>query len=231
MTKMRPNQTRRGLTLIELTIGLAIVAMLIGVSITSMNALTDADLRSSSVQMTGAIKFAYDRAIMEKRVERIGMDLEKGLWWLEYTDDPYALSAEKVSGNKGEGLEEDSEDLFGRRTFDEDDEDIEVKKALEGGRSASFVPDGEYGKPHPLPGNVIFSKAWTGHQEEPFSTGVAYLHFFRSGFTEPAQIELFDGEDYLTLTVAPLTGRARTHDGRLEDPKVDEPDGREEGDP
>lgn len=229
----RPRNNRRGLTLIELTIALAIAAMAVAVSVVSINALTDADLKSSAIEITGAIKFCYDRSIMEKRTQRIGMDIDKGLWWIEYTDDRYALAKERMTGNTGaqpseqdeEGRVETIDDFFS--SFEEPD--AEVKMAMQG--ATRFMPDPGGGEPRTLPGDIRFSKVWTGHQEEPFTEGVAYLHFFKSGWTEPAQIELTDGaEEYITLKVFPLTGRVRMYEKPLETPDVEDYDGREEGD-
>ena len=89
----RPSAKRAGLTLIEITVALAIAALIVGVGLVSLNALTDADLKSGAVELTGAIKFSYDRAIMEKRTQRMGFDMSKGLWWIAFTDDPYGLDA------------------------------------------------------------------------------------------------------------------------------------------
>ena len=220
------------MTLIELTIALAIAAMLVGVSIISMNALTHADLRSSAIELSGAIKFNYDRSIMEKRIQRLGMDLDKHVWWIEYTEDPFTLSQERLRGDEGAKRKEDGdlEDDDDGDSFFDDDADSEVKAALEGGKGASFVPDPDAGEPRPLPGDIRFGKVQTGHQEEPFTTGVAYLHFFRGGFTEPAEIELTDGEDVVTLKVLPLTGRVRTYHRELQELELDEYTADNEGD-
>lgn len=220
------------MTLIELTIALALAALLVAVSIVSVNALTDANLRSAAVELAGAIKFNYDRSIMEKRTQRLGMDLDRHVWWIEFTEDQYALAAERMSGEEGDkrDLEGDSGDVELDSFFARNEGEAEVKQIMEGGKGAAFVPDEGAGKPRPLPGDVTFSKIWTGHQEESFTSGIAYLHFFRGGWTEPAQIELFDGSDYITLKVFPLTGRVRTYHKQLEDPAVQEYDGREEGD-
>jgi general secretion pathway protein H len=236
----RPATERAGLTLIEITIALAIAALVVAAGTVSVNALTDADLKSSAVELTGAIKFTYDRSIMEKRTQRMGFDMSKGLWWIDFTDDPYAIDRERARGKSGadspdEKLEK-SEKSGKAESLDEvfasaEDPEAEVKQAMEGGKASAFVPDDEAGGPRRLPGNIAFSKVWTGHQEQPFTEGVAYLHFFRSGFTEPAQIELTDGDgEYITLKVFPLTGRVRMYREQIEDPKVEEDDGREEGD-
>jgi general secretion pathway protein H len=230
----RPRPSARGLTLIELTIALALAALLVAVSVVSINALTDAHLRSSAIELAGAIKFNYDRSIMEKRTQRLGMDLDRHVWWVEFTDDPYAIARERLSGQEGDKRDleggGDGEDASLDSFFSRNDGEAEIKQIMEGGKAAAFVPDEAAGQPRPLPGNVTFSKIWTGHQEESFTSGIAYLHFFRGGWTEPAQIELFDGDDYVTVKVFPLTGRVRTYQKQLDDPDVQDYDGRDEGD-
>ncbi|MEL7371110.1 MAG: prepilin-type N-terminal cleavage/methylation domain-containing protein [Myxococcota bacterium] len=231
---MNPRPLRRpqlGLTLIEITIGLAIAAMVMSVGVTSINALTDAHLRSAAVEITGAVKYSYDRSIMEKRIQRIGFDLDRHVWWLEYTSDAYGLNAELTRGEEGAKRDDDGNII---RNDDDDqfdfdsDTDADVKKALEGGKAASFQPDGS-DKPRALQGDVTFDSVWTGHQEEPFTSGIAYLHFFRGGWTEPAQIVLTDGESFTTLKVSPLTGRVRSYKRKLEDGKGEAFDASEEG--
>ncbi len=224
----------RGFTLIELTIALAIAAMLVGVSMVSVQSLTGAELKSNAVKLAGGIKFSYDRAIMEKRIQRIGMDLDKNVWWIEYTEDPFKLAQQRMRGNEGrkrgddgEFIEEDDDDSS---FFDDGDMDSEVKLALEGGKGSRFVPDEGAGKPIVLPSDVSFGKVHTGHQEEPFTSGIAYLHFFRGGFTEPAEIELTDGDEVVTLKILPLTGRVRTYHRELKELELDEYDGESEGD-
>lgn len=212
----RRRAAQRGLTLIEITIGLAIAAMVMAVGVTSINALTDANLRSATVEIAGAIKYSYDRAIMEKRIQRIGFDIDRGVWWLEYTEDMYGLGAELDRGEEGIRPGEDG-DFDDDDSFFDEEEDAEVKKALEGGKAAAFVPDEDNAKPIHLPGDVHFESIWTGHQEQPFTSGIGYLHFFRGGWTEPAQIILTDDDSYITLKVSPLTGRVRTYKKKLED--------------
>ena len=157
------------MTLIEITIALAIAAMMVGVAVVSTQALTHTDLRNSAIGLAGAVKSNYDRAIMEKRIQRIGMDLDQHVWWVEYTEDPFALSQERLRGDEGlkrdeEGnlKKDDDDDSF----FFDDDDDEEVKRALEGGKAAAFKPDEAAGEPFALPGDVQFVKVHAGHQEE-----------------------------------------------------------------
>ena len=70
MGKRLRHRSRRGFTLIELTIALAIAAMMVGVTMISVQSLTHADLKNTSLELAGAVKYNYDRAIMEKRIQR-----------------------------------------------------------------------------------------------------------------------------------------------------------------
>jgi len=236
----------RGFTLIEVAIALALAGILMATAVTSIRAVTDAAVRSGAVELTGAVKMSYDRAIMLRRTQRIGIDIDKGLWWIEFTEDPFAVGAERMSGTKGASGsdEEGSEELRDiEREFDEDD-DTQVKAAILGGIATRFAMDGDLdaGKPTPLPSGVCFSRVWTDHQEEAFNTGIAYLYFWRGGFTESALIELVDSHcedkgdideqdaEYVTLEVLPLTGRVKTRHEKLEVPDLYEPDSRTEGD-
>jgi hypothetical protein len=165
--------------------------------------------------------------------------MDKGLWWIDFTEDPFSLAAERDRGREGT-KSEDSEQLLakkaeaeGKRSIFEDEDDRakkEVEAVLEGGRAAAFNLDPEFGEPQAISSDVKISKVWTGHQEEPFTSGIAHIHFFSGGWTEPAQIELTDGDSFITLKLYPLTGRVRTYDKELETPRVEDDDGRDEGD-
>ena len=62
---------------------------------------------------------------------------------------------------------------------------------------------------------------YTTNQEDTFTTGKAYIHFFPSGFAEPALIVIGQGDSELdggayTLTLSPLTGKVTRELGELE---------------
>lgn len=207
----------------------------------SVNAITDASLHSTAVELTGAIKFSYDRAVMLRRSERLAIDLDQGTWWMEANESPFALSRERVGGTRGESSTETKarEDKDLGRDRDEDG------LPSEAGLARGFVAEeDELGEPRAIPKGLSVSRVWTAHQEEPFRSGTAYVHFMKGGWAEPALIELVDCEwsredqkcadgevpSVVTLDVQPLTGRVRSHPERIDPPKAEDPDGREEGD-
>lgn len=214
----RRASSKRGLTLIELVVVVAVIGLMAGLALVSVQSLSHSQLRSSSIAIAGAIKESYDRSIMEKRIQRMVFNLDDHVWWVEFTEDPYALRA-------SDGDDDDDEDEL---DFD-DETPEEVKRALRGSRAATFTPDPRFGKKSPLPGTIHFGRAWTGMREKPFEDGTVYLHFFRGGFTEPLQLELYDGSpdsrpderEYTTLKVRPLTGRVKIYPKRLSEPEND----------
>ena len=236
----RKSSRQRGFTLIEILVALSIAGLAVSVMVVSVNAITDASLRSTSLELAGAMKFAYDRSIMMRRTERLAIDMDARKWWLEVNESPFALSRERVSGTRGEADTQKEDKEKKRRDEDEEDE-----LGAEAGLGGGFAPEADdAGKVRSLPSDVYVSRIWTGHQEEPFHGGTAYVHFMKSGFAEPALIELVDCEvsaktgecadgsqpSIVTLEVQPLTGRVRTFQERIDPPKPEVPDGREEGD-
>ena len=226
-----PRVGQRGLTLIEVVIGLAIAALLAALSMMGIGAITDAELRSTSIQLSGAMKLAYDRAIMQKRTQRLVIDLDKSLWWIEYSSSPFALSRERQTGDKGTASGAGEEPKEERSRFDE--EKTEVEALLEGG-TASFAADTDIdaGKPVPIPGDIVVRRVWASHQEEAVTSGTAYVYFFKTGLAEAALIELGDGsEDVITVELLPLSGRVKMHRRTMPVPELpDDDDGRKDGD-
>ena len=202
-------------------------------AVIGISSVTDAQLRSSAVEMAGAMKQSYDRAIMQHRTQRVVFDIDKNSWWMEFSESPFATSKEKMRGEEGTSDEVKEAEKDKKKSRWDKEEKSQVEALLEGG-SAAFVPDVEIdgGKPTRLPGDVHLKRVWTSHQEEAFTTGTAYLHFWKSGMAEAALIELEDdGGDIVTLEVQPLTGRVRTYPKRMPVPDLgDDDDGRKDGD-
>lgn len=214
---------RRGFTLIELTIALAIFAMVTATAVAGMNSLTHAHLRSTAVKIAGAVKMSYDRAVMERRTQRLVLDMDKNTVLLEFTESPFALARERAKGSKGVTPDDPaSADASRDRSSKKKSDSPLGGFDLEAGEGAKFVPDddSDLGRPFALPSGIRLTRVWTGSAEEAFTSGQAYLNFFSGGYTEPAIIELSDENDeVVTLKVLPLTGRVRSYDKKLETPK------------
>lgn len=216
--RRRRGAPSRAMTLIEVLIVMALIALILGAVVIGSGQMASSRLRHSSTMITGAVRVAFSRASASSKTVRLVMDFEESAIWLEEGDQPHLVQSKDKSGAGGaaaatvaeqQALEESSRILSGptapRTAFKEID--------------AMGLTASEPGKGHkPLERGVKFRQVQTAHDDEPKKEGRAYLYFWSGGQTERAAIQLtMGGEDdakrAVTLMVAPLTGRVTIKDG------------------
>lgn len=209
-----------------------LAALLVGMGIPALNALTASRLRTAAGQMAGMAREAYARAAITGKPHRIVLDIDEGTFRLEWAPTPFVLHKERArqlteAENKDRKAGKDAADAPGGRsrllaTREADlDESERIKRDLE--KPPEWVPvEDELGQPHKLPEDCGFEKVWVAHQSEPFSRGQSLLHFWSSGHTETAIIRLTDDvRDHsrvISVKINGLTGRAIVADRKLEFP-------------
>ncbi len=224
---------RRGFTLIELSVALAIVVVLFGALVFGIGALTGSQAKSTASELAGVIRSLYDTAALSGKTCRLVFELpaEKDdagqtKYWAECASGN--LTAQK---NRADELKEATLDLktrreargatsyrYGGSSDPSLAELMQVEKDRVDGQAkySSFTsPEIE---PRTIPGAVQLS-VWTRHQREPVKEGVAYLYFFPQGFTERAQVYVRQGKNVWTLKVSPLTGKTSVVPEALEVPR------------
>lgn len=210
--KRRP---RRGLTLLEVSIGLLILGLMMSLVIPSVEGVTGAKLKTSVQQLAGAIRYVYNQSVTHHLYCRIAFDLENHSYRGECSADRVLLAQEAEEAADGKKKEEVSR-FSNDSDFGLSEAELEEKKLRE------YEPKFEALKSQAfeaakLPAGVAFDGVWTMHQEEPYTAGSAYLYFFPSGFAEPSSIWLSDAhENVFTLEVEPITGKARVYNYRRE---------------
>ena len=207
---------RRGMTLIEISIVLLLIAVLMGMVVPSVSNITRADLRATSRKLAGTIRFTYDLAVRKGTVFRVVMDLDEGSFWVESSSDRFLLGKEKTEVEDGALVEEDEEEKhrFVSRSYIESGEMWQPKHKA---TFSSFA--GPLIKKITLPNTVSFQDVWVFHQEERVTAGQAFIYCFPSGMSEKAVIHLIDeDENVYTLWVQPLTGRVRIYSEFVEAP-------------
>src|ERR1700733_11806011 len=100
-SRARGNAWRRGLTLIEIMVVLAILTVITGVVIAGTMQLPSARLRRSATMIASAVKVAYTRATATSRDIRLVMDLDKQTIWLEESDAPMLTQSKDKSAAGG----------------------------------------------------------------------------------------------------------------------------------
>jgi len=228
----------RGFTLIEVLLVVTIGAVLAGLAIRGLRSLRKADLREASAQMSGAMRYLFDRASTTGKIHRIVIDMETGTYWAEVSDDRFYIpreeTVEQLQAREEKEATEDEEAAQKRERAAREAEsgksaganssfdlsklevaDFRPKRA----RFASFKDLAL--KPVKLKKAKVRS-VYTPRVTEPLTTGRAYVYFFPLGQTEPAIITLTDPESddtIYSLVVHPITGRVRIYNQDVPPPR------------
>jgi general secretion pathway protein H len=217
----RARAAARGLTLIEIIVVIAIIALVMSAAVAGSMQLPSARLRKTATMITSAVKVGFTRATATSRNLRLVMDVDHDKVWLEETDVPMLVESKATSSNGGAAAVTDAE-----------------REALQAGAKLMSGPpiakpnfhpietfgfgdveEGKGGKP--LPTGIRFRQVQAAHDDSPRTGGRAYLYFWPGGLTERAAIQIRIGdsdEDYQTLTllVSPLTGKVTVKGGPVD---------------
>jgi general secretion pathway protein H len=213
-------RSQRGLTLIEIIVVLAIIALVTGVAIAGSMQLPSSRLRAAATLIASAVKVAYTRATATSRSQRLVMDLDHQAIWLEESAVPMLVQSKDKTGTGGA----DAVTVAEKAAIVEGDQILKGPPIPR----PSFTPikgygfgDAQEGKgAKSLGRQVFFRGVQTGHDDAQRSKGRDYLYFWPGGLTERAAIQLRvgEGEDetVLTLVVSPLTGRVTVKAGAVD---------------
>lgn len=208
----------RGVTLIEILITIAIVTVMTGIGFVGMGALSGARLKRSTTLVASAAKVAYGYANSSSKTVRLVFDFDEQKIYLQQSSERHFVEKGSRTGG-AEGATELEKEAQAAATALRDGPRA-PRASFEPARALGF---GEEGKD--LPTGVRFWQVHTAHQDEPISDGRAYLYFFPGGLTENASIQLKTGGeggdegDFMSVLIAPLTGRATIAKGRLDMPE------------
>lgn len=234
--RLQPRRRRaeRGLTLIELSVALAIVAVLFAGVVMSVGAITGSKARAAAGELGGVIRSLYDTAALSGKTCRLVFQLPNE----KDEDSATRYWAECAAGNittqrdRDEALRDDNR-AESERDKNKGRDDRASSSSSSGdslqelmGREKERVEAAAtYSKftspeitPRELPSSVRL-QVWTKHQREPVKNGLAYLYFFPQGYTEKAMVFVRQGKNVWTLTVSPLTGKTAVVGEALEVPR------------
>jgi len=219
--RREPKVRQRGLTLIEVLIVVALIAIMAGSLLFGRNMLVSSRVKSAATLIVSAVRFGLTRANSTGKPARLVIDFEKK-----------QLSMEEASGSSM--LREKGKDQTGgaeAATVAETKARTEVERIIEGPHAArakfsklsgvhGAIEDLAAGRP--LGDGVEIVRVRTEHDEEPVTEGRAYIYFWPGGTTERAIVQLKkagDKEASLTVTLSPLTGRAKIEKGEVDYPE------------
>ncbi|HEX2881573.1 MAG TPA: prepilin-type N-terminal cleavage/methylation domain-containing protein [Polyangiaceae bacterium] len=206
---------RRGFTLIEMLIVVALIAGMAAMIVAGSGMTSGARLRGAATMIISGVRLGISRANSTGRATRMVFDLDAKTVSLEETTgrmlidtrdeaDPSA-GAEGPSSAEREALQEARGILDGPRT----------PRARFSPVAAFFASGGDPTTGRELGRGVRYLAVQTEHDEEARVDGRAYLYFWPGGSTERAVIQLARDEDPdgLSVMVSGLTGRAKIERG------------------
>jgi general secretion pathway protein H len=80
-----------GFTLIEILVVLVIIGLIAGLGVRGLRSLAKSDLRHSAAQLSGAIRFLFDRASTTGQYHRLVIDVTEGRYWAEVSDSKFYI--------------------------------------------------------------------------------------------------------------------------------------------
>jgi len=215
-----------GFTLLEVLIVVAIVALMSGLAAAGFRSVTKSQLRADAAQLSGAMRYLFDRASTTGKMYRLVLDLDNQKYFAETSDDRFFMPGEP-----------ESELQIQKRLEREKQEDDEAKKKADlasssGDDTAKYMPQefrprrAQFAafkdtslKPVTLKKSKL-ALVFTPRLTDPVTKGRAYIYFFPLGQTEAADIQISDtaGESFFSLIVHPITGRVRIESGAVAPP-------------
>ncbi len=231
------SRSEYGFTLVEMTITVAIIAMMTAVAIPSLSSVTRLELRKQSRKLSGVIRATYDDAALSGDTHRIVFDMVNNTVKVQRSANSFQLEpgsnalveASQTQTSFTQGLEEMLMGAEGESSFasSDDDEGSDTGESLSALGSLFNInslqrEEGETsfedtGSGLELGDNVSIMDVWTEGADKPVAEGSVSLVFFPHGFTQDALVHLQDeAGQVFTIKVWSLTGRAQVFNEYVE---------------
>ena len=225
------------MTVLELMIVLAIIALASLLVRSGFRMLTRADLVDNATDLAAVLRRTEQLAVETGEMHRVVLDLDKQAYVVEECEGATGLERNakvRVDAKaKAEALRKGQDRLqsMGSDAMQLADPEAIEKRALAiaghhiADRTCGPVKDGVTGdaegkgwaRPLRVKRGIKFKEVWVAHRDDSVTKGLVEIYFFPMGSSEKAVIELTDGTDTFSVLVYGLTGDVELRDGELRD--------------
>jgi general secretion pathway protein H len=216
---------RRGFTLIELIVVIAIGSIMIGSMTVAIVNIRKADLKSATGMMAGAMRYMYNLAVINNRPYRLVIDMDESIFWGEEleTDDPCArFLPEGDPVAEASDREREAEEK-GKEPEDLGPVGLDPRRRAKSSSARYQATKDNLLSRRQLPRGILVTGVMTSNHEGPREEGRVAIHFFPGGYAEQAYVWLGEegepdeeAEASVTLALDSLMGRVTRHSEALE---------------
>jgi type II secretory pathway pseudopilin PulG len=204
------------MSLLEIMVVMAIMAVVLGIGIPSIRAIFDVQQRGAARELALTYKFLAQEASMRNVTFRIAYHLDEGYYQVEVGDPDTLVFSDPESR---EEYERDRDKDIKKFTMSKKEREEEEAEEEDANKFSNLNLPGFTSKAE-LPSNTVFAWVYTPQYgeavtpseeppEKPEDYRVVYSYVFASGEAEHTLVRLVardDPEDGFTVEVEPLTG-------------------------
>lgn len=209
-------QHRRGMTLIEVMVTVALLVVVAGILLFSMDRLFGLQQARAARQLGVTYELLHDQAILHNATFRIAYHLDESRYTIEVGEGNTLIFSDADARERYE----DELDRKLRMFTDEEKAEYEAGQGKFGKLSSVFDSEVQ------LPGDTAFARIytpqygeWMEPSEDEDEPQVVYSYIFPNGFAEPVVIQLVrpgeedDEDEGYTIWVESLSGRVHSEPG------------------
>lgn len=184
---LRVARASRGFSLVEVLIVIALVALVTAVGIPAFNSAFRTSKESFARKMAVMLREARDRAMLNDKLVRLRIDLDKQEYWMEEAPSTYMLRKEAPRGlSEREKEEQAKQEASSFRQLKE----LTAEKV-------------------PMPNGLKITEVITPRQKDPVREGQTDVYFFSNGNADGVSIHFEDDEHVRqSLRLHPVTGHS-----------------------
>jgi prepilin-type N-terminal cleavage/methylation domain-containing protein len=223
---------RRGMTLIEIMVVMAIIALVTAVAIPSLSAVFAFQQRGAVKELAQTYTWLIDEAALRNVTFRIVYSLDRRTWKVEVGDPDTLVFATPEEREKADEELRDEMSRYTESELEAGAADAEADEEEDGASSGRFegLTGDVFTSEQELPSGTMFLFVYTPQYpiegvrpsdeppEDPADEAVAYSYVFADGSTEHTLVRIVDSddqEDGYTLEVEPGSGRVRIENEEL----------------